>query len=104
MKPAYLVLFLSLGACGSSPTGPTVITPPALSSSPVSNSGLDKVKERVDADPNLLIPCGSFVSIPRGSNPDTLLEAHKVDAVVWGDCARRTDALIQILKEAFNLK
>lgn len=105
------VIAVSLSGCSMSgkPKEPTIIVPaaeqtPGATSSPVSNTQLNRVKERVDADPNLLRQCESLKDVPLGSNLDDLLAVHQKDAIAHGDCMRRTDSLIQLLKDAFNIK
>jgi len=92
--------------CSTTVKEPTIVVPSTSvdTKSPVSNTQLAKVKERVDADPNLLKGCASLTPVPENANLDDLLVVHQRDAIVHGDCMRRAAAIAKLLKEAFNLE
>ncbi len=101
--------FLIVAGCAheqqSEPTLPSVSgASNDVDVSPVSGRGLARVKDRVDVDPNLLQPCRPPTDLQHGDTMDDLMNYHQSDSLSYGECARRTDKLIDLLKKTYNLK
>lgn len=104
MKKFILFFCLALSACKSTPVAVLPQAEPTKTS-PASNTQLEKAKEAVDLDRELLKECPSFSKL-LGDNPtpNQILDQHANDVLVHTTCRLRHSALIKIVKDAFNIQ
>lgn len=106
------ILFAVLCLAGCASKGPVVI--PMISSSETTSTSntspdgkrpLEKAKETVNIDKELLKPCAEFKPMTvKNPTPNDVLNQKANDVAVRNDCARRNQSLIKIIRDAFNIR
>lgn len=110
MNKLILFVVLCLAGCASkSPVAIPMISNPtstkASNTSPASKQTLEKAKETVDIDKELLQPCSKFKSLTvKNPTPNDILKQKADDVAVLSDCAARNRSLIKIIRDAFNIR
>lgn len=103
-----LILFAVLCLAGCASKGPVVIpmiSTPTSNTSPASKQPLEKAKETVNIDKELLQPCAEFKPLTvKNPTPNDVLKQKANDVAVRNDCARRNQSLIKIIRDAFNIR
>jgi hypothetical protein len=98
-----ILCFLILTGCET--FNPVVISPAAIEESPVSGEKLEKAKQTVVIDDYLLQPCGKLEDLLIDNpTPYNILMIHKSDVIRYKECSEKHDAVVDLLRKAFNLQ
>lgn len=108
MKSIITLMFvMALVGCA---TKPVVVVPPVTkdataSQSPASKKELEKAKQTVEIDPELLKECEDFSKLEsKNPTPNQVLTQKGKDVATLSECRKRHRSLVKIVKDAFNIR
>lgn len=107
MKNIITLMFvMGLIGCAAKP----VVVVPSISKdttkeSPASKKELDKPKQTVEIDPELLKECDDFSKMTsKNPTPNQVLDQKGKDVATLSECRNRHRSLVKIVKDAFNIR
>lgn len=100
-----MLVLLMLTGCATHPVAVVGAGTTQTTASPASGKPMDQAKQKVEIDPYLLEDCTQLQPMTLDNpTPNQVLEQHALDVATMRACFKRHHSLIQIVKDAFNVK
>lgn len=102
----FIILFVLLMLVGCASKQPVLSgDTQVIKTSPASGKELDKAKDKIEIDPELLKECSDFINLQsKNPTPNDVLVHRKSDVAIHFECKDRHKRLIKIVRDAFNLR